>query len=101
VTARSAPPVSHAQPMKPCASCLIGLEFDHILIPNLSTESLPNPSLLSDCPDQVSRETLELQFRSLLHVGATRARRQVVITYSGDRSPYLPTSKALTEESTL
>jgi hypothetical protein len=77
------------------------LEFDHILIPDLSTETFPNPSLLSGCPDEVSRETLELQCRSWLHVAATRALREVVITYSGDPSPYLPRSKALTEESTL
>jgi hypothetical protein len=79
--------------MNPFASCLNGLEFDHILIPDLSTETFPNPSLLSDCPDQVSRETLELQFRSLLHASATRGRREIVITYSGDASQYLPTSK--------
>lgn len=74
-----------------------GLEFDHILIPALNAETFPPPSLLETCPDQVSREALELQFRSLLHVAATRARKQVVITYSGDPSPYLPNIKPTME----
>jgi hypothetical protein len=79
--------------MKTFAACLNHLEFDHILIRNLSTETFPNPSHLSNCPDQVSRETLELQCRSLLHVAAARARREVVITYSVDASQYLPKRK--------
>ncbi|MFM9086536.1 MAG: UvrD-helicase domain-containing protein [Cyanobium sp.] len=70
-----------------------GLEFDHIVIPNLSADLFPDPSLLNTCPDQVSRDNLEQRLRSLLHVAATRARKQVLITYSGVPSPYLPKPK--------
>jgi superfamily I DNA/RNA helicase len=40
-------------------------------------------------PDQASREQFEQQERSLLHVAATRAKKRVVVTYSGKPSPFL------------
>ena len=67
-----------------------GLEFDHMLIPGLNAGVLPNRRVLNDCPDQVSKDAFEQRERSLLHVAATRARKRVVITCSGEPSPYLP-----------
>jgi hypothetical protein len=67
-----------------------GLEFDHMLIPGLSAGVLPQRRMLNACPDQVSRDAFEQRERSLLHVAATRARKRVVITWSGEPSPYLP-----------
>jgi hypothetical protein len=63
-----------------------GLEFDHMLIPGLSAGVLPNRRVLNDCPDQISRDAFEQRERSLLHVAATRARKRVVITCSGEPS---------------
>jgi superfamily I DNA/RNA helicase len=67
-----------------------GLEFDYMLIPGLSAGVLPNRRVLNECPDQISRDAFEQRERSLLHVAATRARKRVVITCSGEPSPYLP-----------
>ena len=69
-----------------------GLEFDQVLIPDLTADQLPNRRILNDCPDLVSRQAFEQRERSLLHVAATRAKKQVVITYSGKPSPYLQLS---------
>jgi len=66
-----------------------GLEFDHMLIPGLSAAVLPNRRVLDGCPDQISREAFEQRERSLLHVAATRARKRLVVTYSGEPSPFL------------
>ena len=66
-----------------------GLEFDHMVIPGLSAGVMPNRRVLYECPDQISRDAFEQRERSLLHVAATRARKRVVITCSGEPSPYL------------
>jgi superfamily I DNA/RNA helicase len=67
-----------------------GLEFDQVLIPGLSDDQMPLRSELARRPDQVSRDVFEQQERSLLHVAATRAKKRVVITYSGRPSSLLP-----------
>lgn len=63
-----------------------GLEFDQVFIPNLDINQLPLRVELDQRPDQLSRELFENQERSLLHVAATRAKKRVVITYSGKPS---------------
>jgi superfamily I DNA/RNA helicase len=37
----------------------------------------------------LSRELFEQQERSLLHVAATRAKKRVVVSYSGKASPFI------------
>lgn len=68
-----------------------GLEFDQVLIPCLSDDQMPLRSELARRPDQVSRDLFEQQERSLLHVAATRAKKRVVVTYSGKPSSFLTT----------
>ena len=63
-----------------------GLEFDQVLIPGLDASQMPLRYELDQRPDQVSRELFEQQERSLLHVAATRAKKRVVISYSGKPS---------------
>ena len=63
-----------------------GLEFDQVLIPGLDATQMPLRYELDQRPDQVSRELFEQQERSLLHVAATRAKKRVVISYSGTPS---------------
>ena len=71
-----------------------GLEFDQVFIPGLDSAQMPFRFELEQRPDQLSQELFEKQERSLLHVAATRAKKRVVITYSGNPSPFItnPTS---------
>ena len=66
-----------------------GLEFDQVFIPNLDINQLPLRVELDQRPDQLSRELFKNQERSLLHVAATRAKKRVVITYSGKPSIFI------------
>lgn len=69
-----------------------GLEFDQMFIPGLDQAQMPYRFELDQRPDQVSRELFEQQERSLLHVAATRAKKRVVVTYSGKPSSLLGNS---------
>ena len=66
-----------------------GLEFDQMFIPGLDQTQMPLRYELDQRPDQVSRELFEQQERSLLHVAATRAKKRVVVSYSGKPSPLI------------
>ena len=66
-----------------------GLEFDQVFLPGLTADQLPLRRVLDDCPDQLSKEQFEQQERSLLHVAATRAKKRVVVSFSGQPSPFL------------
>ena len=66
-----------------------GLEFDQVFIPCLDSDQMPLKSILDRKPDQVSRELFEQQERSLLHVAATRAKKRVVVSYTGYPSPLI------------
>jgi hypothetical protein len=66
-----------------------GLEFDQVFLPGLNADQLPLRSILDGCPDPTSRDVFEQQERSLLHVAATRAKKRVVLSYSGRPSPFL------------
>ena len=70
-----------------------GLEFDQVFIPNLDINQLPLRVELDQRPDQLSRELFKNQERSLLHVAATRAKKRVVITYSGKPSIFISKQK--------
>jgi superfamily I DNA/RNA helicase len=71
-----------------------GLEFDQMFLPGLDQSQMPYRFELDQRPDQVSRELFEQQERSLLHVAATRAKKRVVVTYSGKPSIFLGNSAA-------
>jgi superfamily I DNA/RNA helicase len=66
-----------------------GLEFDQVFLPGLNADQLPLRSILDGCPDPTARDVFEQQERSLLHVAATRAKKRVVLSYSGRPSPFL------------
>ena len=66
-----------------------GLEFDQIFIPFLDFDQMPFRYELNNKPDELSRNNFVKQERSLLHVAATRAKKRVVITYSGKPSPLI------------
>jgi superfamily I DNA/RNA helicase len=75
-----------------------GLEFDQVFIPGLDDSQMPLRVELNQRPDQVSRELFELQERSLLHVAATRAKKRVVVSYSGKPSPLIANSPGSDDE---
>lgn len=66
-----------------------GLEFDQVFLPGLTADQIPLRPILDDCPDQLSKELFEQQERSLLHVAATRAKKRVVVSFSGQPSPFI------------
>ncbi|MFM8278030.1 MAG: 3'-5' exonuclease, partial [Cyanobium sp.] len=69
-----------------------GLEFDQVFLPGLDASQMPLQVELHKRPDALSRELFEQQERSLLHVAATRARKRVVVSYSGKASPFIDRS---------
>jgi hypothetical protein len=71
-----------------------GLEFDQVFLPGLTADQLPLRPVLDGCPDELSREQFEQQERSLLHVAATRAKKRVVVTFSGKPSTFIDTEVA-------
>ncbi|QPN61978.1 UvrD-helicase domain-containing protein [Synechococcus sp. CBW1004] len=69
-----------------------GLEFDQVFLPGLTADQIPLRRILDGCPDQLSKELFEQQERSLLHVAATRAKKRVVVSFSGQPSPFIGAS---------
>jgi AAA domain/UvrD-like helicase C-terminal domain len=69
-----------------------GLEFDQVFLPALDASQMPLQVELNKRPDVLSRELFEQQERSLLHVAATRAKKRVVVSYSGKASPFISRS---------
>ncbi|MEG4009643.1 AAA family ATPase [Microcoleus sp. Pol11C1] len=67
-----------------------GLQFNYILLPALTAEVLPLKRGLDSCADDTSRSQFLNRERSLLHVAATRAKKQVIVSYYGQPSPFLP-----------
>ena len=68
-----------------------GLEFDTVFLPFLSNRRWPHPD---DVALLGEREAAGRNAR-LLYVGITRARSTLVLTYSGEITPLLPTEKGL------
>ena len=66
-----------------------GLEFKAIAIPFMSSSKFPPKWLLDRAIDEADREDLELQYKSLLHVAATRAKAFLRVSWSGAPSPFL------------
>ncbi len=66
-----------------------GLEFDQVFLPELDASQMPLQVELNKRPDQLSKDLFEQQERSLLHVAATRAKKRVVVSFSGKASPFL------------
>jgi superfamily I DNA/RNA helicase len=74
-----------------------GLEFDAVYLPFCSTESLPDPEEIDNFGD----EEAAVEDGRLLYVGITRAKAQLVITYSGEPSDLLPSDATLYDRSSI
>lgn len=67
-----------------------GLEFDHVILASFNAEYLPPKNMIQQAPDQTKHNQLLDAERCLVHVSATRAKRDVLVTYFGQPSPLLP-----------
>ena len=61
-----------------------GLEFFAVAIPFMSDTTLPPESVLKAAVDAADREDIVMQYRSLLHVAATRAKKALRVSWSGE-----------------
>lgn len=61
-----------------------GLEFFAVAIPFLSETAFPPPGALRSAVDPADEEDIAILYRSLLHVAATRAKRELRISWSGN-----------------
>ncbi|MEV0538237.1 3'-5' exonuclease [Nocardia salmonicida] len=63
-----------------------GLEFDTVLLPFCGSTRMPDPGVV----DAFGADEARSRESRLLYVGVTRARSEVVITYTGQLTPLLP-----------
>lgn len=69
-----------------------GMEFSRVVLFGVDAKSVR--TLTEDAAyDEQAREAAELQERSLLYVGASRARDQLAVSWSGEPSAYLDRNK--------
>ncbi len=66
-----------------------GLEFDHVVIASVREGVVPFRVVEMESGDPVVRREAEVHERALLYVGATRAKRDVMVTGFGVRSSIL------------
>lgn len=66
-----------------------GLEFKAVLVAGVSTSYLPHPRSLQNVTDPKDQEEVVEQERRLLYVAMTRARDELVVTWSGEPSQFL------------
>jgi superfamily I DNA/RNA helicase len=66
-----------------------GLEFERVLIASVNAGVIPLSAALSKSEDPVLRRETEAREKALLYVSATRARNALVVTSSGQASPFL------------
>jgi superfamily I DNA/RNA helicase len=70
-----------------------GLEFQAVAIPFLSKSAFPSPALMRAAADEADRRSMLQQEKSLLHVAATRAKKLLRISWSGELSALIVTPK--------
>jgi len=74
-----------------------GLEFDAVILPFCGQTHIPHPDVLAAFGDDeaAAREA------KLLYVGITRAKTDLLLTYSGNLTPLLPTDENLYQKVAL
>lgn len=68
-----------------------GMEFSRVLLAGIDDTHVPSAATLRTVPEEEQAEAL-LRERSLLYVAASRARDELVVTWSGTRSELLGTT---------
>ena len=69
-----------------------GMEFSRVILASVDDKHLPSPATLKAAPEEDHAEAY-LRERSLLYVAASRARDELVVTWSGQRSALLGTEE--------
>jgi len=69
-----------------------GLEFDTVMIPQCNTDKIPDKDKIKALED---REEALSEDAKLIYVAVTRARRGLVLTYSGNITEVIPDSNTL------
>ena len=70
-----------------------GLEFSTVAIPFLSEGGFPPAGVLKNAVDAADKADIVDQYRSLLHVAATRAKKALRISWSGQPTVLMPPPK--------
>ena len=68
-----------------------GLEFETVLMPNCDTGNWPNPDRINE----VGINETSAEDARLLYVGVTRARTNLIITFTGEKTELLPSKGSL------
>lgn len=71
-----------------------GLEFFAVAIPFLSDTTFPPPGALNAAVDQADKADIIDQYRSLLHVAATRAQKTLRVSWCGQPTFLMPDSSS-------
>ena len=66
-----------------------GLEFHAVVIPFLSKVAFPPEAALRAAVDEIDLRNILQQQKSLIHVAATRAKRVLRISWSGEPSKFI------------
>ncbi len=66
-----------------------GLQFNYVILAGINEDVLPLKSALGSASDNAARNTVINSERFLLHVAATRAKQEVVVSYYGQSSNFL------------
>ena len=66
-----------------------GLQFEYMILPGLDDRAMPLKGLIDRASEPSAREKQILSERCLLHVAATRAKKQVFVSYFGVGSSFL------------
>lgn len=70
-----------------------GLEFSSVAVLFLSEGVYPPPAVLKNAVDSADKDMSLNLYRSLLHVAATRAKRQLLVSWSGTPTSFVPQKK--------
>ena len=89
VQTRNAELASHEQVSVMTMHGAKGMEFTHAILMGVGKNLMPQRFRLKDLSDEDVRQALQRE-RSLLYVAASRARDELVITSTGERSELLP-----------
>lgn len=66
-----------------------GMEFSRVVLAGVDEAHVPSIAALRAVPDEEKDQAM-LQERSLLYVAASRARDELVVTWSGRRTSLIP-----------
>ncbi|MGG7653317.1 3'-5' exonuclease [Kocuria rosea] len=67
-----------------------GMEFSHVILMGVGAKSIPQAAALTSLAEAERQDVLQRE-RSLLYVAASRARDELLVTYSGNPSEFLVT----------